>query len=187
MRIISGLYKGKRLHPPADDSVRPTSDMTRESLFNLLMLGDYDGFHIIGKPVTDLCCGTGALGLEALSRGASHCLFVDSTKASLALAEKNVQHVGATASSAFLLADIAQLGNAPRPASVVFLDAPYNSSFLPRTLDAIITKNWLLPYGLIAVEQSKFEPVIEVNTLKLLDNRNYGKASIRIYQAQETL
>lgn len=182
MRIISGIYKNKRLHTPADDSIRPTSDMTRESLFNLLMHGDYEGFHVIDKPVADLCCGTGAIGLEALSRGAAHCLFVDQSKASLALAQKNAEHVGATTKSAFHLADVAQLGNAPRPSSLVFLDAPYGSAFLPRTLDTLIEKNWLLPYALIAVEQSKFEPVIEVNQLNLLDNRSYGKAGIRIYQ-----
>lgn len=182
MRIISGIYKGKRLFTPADESVRPTSDMTRESLFNLLMHGDYEGFHIIGKPVADLCCGTGAIGLEALSRGAAHCLFVDQAKASLTLAEKNAQHVGAGAHAAFHLADIAQLGNAPRPSSVVFLDAPYHSAFLPRTLEALLAKNWLLPHGLLVVEQAKHEPAYEVNGLTLLDNRNYGKASLRIYQ-----
>lgn len=182
MRIIAGTCKGKRLFTPAGDEVRPTSDMTRESLFNLLMHGDYDGFHIIGKPVADLCCGTGAIGLEALSRGASHCLFVDQAKTSLALAEKNADHLGVTDRSAFHLADVAQIGNAPRPSSVVFLDAPYRSHFLPRTMEALLTKHWLLPHGLLVLEQGKFEPAPEVNGLTLLDNRNYGKASLRIYQ-----
>lgn len=182
MRIISGQFKGKRLFTPADDSVRPTSDMTRESLFNLLMHGDYEGFHIIGKPVADLCCGTGAIGLEALSRGASHCLFVDQSKASLALAEKNAVHCGVAAQAAFHLADVAQLGNAPRPSSIIFLDAPYGSQFLARTLETIIHKHWLLPFGLLCVEQSRFEPVLEIEGLSLLDNRHYGKAGIRIYQ-----
>lgn len=182
MRIIAGSFKGKRLFTPQGDEVRPTSDRTRESLFNLLMHGDYEGFHILGKPVADLCCGTGALGLEALSRGASHCLFVDRSKASLQLAEKNAHHCGIAAQCAFHLADIAQLGNAPRPSSVVFLDAPYESAFLPRALDGLMAKNWLLPHALVVVEQSKFTPAIEVNHLNLLDDRAYGKTALRIYQ-----
>ncbi len=182
MRIISGTLKGKRLFTPANDEVRPTSDMTRESLFNLIMHGDYEGFHIIGKPVADLCCGTGAIGLEAISRGASHCMFVDQSKASLQLAEKNAAHCGVTAQSAFHLADVAQLGNAPRPSSVVFLDAPYNSTYLPRTLENLVAKNWLLSHALVVVEQSKFEPVHEINQLNLIDNRSYGKTALRIYQ-----
>ncbi len=130
MRIIAGTYKGKTLHSPEDDSVRPTSSRTRESLFNLLMHGDYEGYHIIGKPVADLCCGTGALGLEAISRGASHCLFVDQSKHSLAMAEKNAGHLGVISQSGFHLFDIAHLPVAPRASSLVMLDAPYHSSFL---------------------------------------------------------
>ncbi len=182
MRIIAGIYKGKRLFTPNSDDVRPTSDRTRESLFNLLMHGDYEGYHLLGKPVADLCCGTGALGLEALSRGASHCLFIDQSKASLALAEKNARHLGAEDKASFHTIDIAQLPLAPRASSIVFLDAPYRSAFLPRTLAALIDKEWLLPHALVAVEQDKYEQPHEVNGLDLLDNRAYGKTALRIYQ-----
>jgi 16S rRNA (guanine966-N2)-methyltransferase len=185
MRIIAGQFKNKRLLTPEDDTVRPTSDRTRESLFNLLMHGDYAGYHLIGKPVADICCGTGAVGFEALSRGASHCIFVDQSQDALALAAKNAAHLGVEAQCQFIRADASQLGTAIRTSSLIFTDPPYRSPWIAGMLNALIEKQWLAPYGLICVEQEKHAPLYEHKQLTLLDNRNYGKAALRIYQAAE--
>ena len=88
MRIIAGQFKNRRLLTPDDRSVRPTGSRTREALFNLLMHGHYAGENIVGQPVADICCGTGALGLEALSRGATSCIFLDRD---VTLARKNAE------------------------------------------------------------------------------------------------
>jgi 16S rRNA G966 N2-methylase RsmD len=248
MRIIAGKYKGRKLFTPADLNVRPTSDRTRESLFNLLMHGSYAGEHIIDQPVADICAGTGALGLEALSRGAKSCIFVDNNDTALKLARKNAEHLGLlsegtrgrptgptmersgmrggdndpegrwTLSEAkspkgeyrqndanqsqrgvalprppvrdsepqkllFLNADASKLPNAPNPCALILMDAPYNSPYLQKTLETLLQKNWLLPNALICLEQKKTESLIEIQGLTLLDERSYGKASLRIYRA----
>src|ERR1700744_698644 len=107
MRIIAGQFKGRKLLPPEGKDIRPTSDRTRESVFNLLMHGQYAGEAILGQHVLDICCGTGALGLEALSRGARIATFIDADKKSIELARKNALHCGVTNAAFFVQADAA--------------------------------------------------------------------------------
>jgi 16S rRNA (guanine966-N2)-methyltransferase len=182
MRIIAGKYKGRRLFVPEGRDVRPTSDRARESLFNLLMHGAYGGDAIIGQVVADLCCGTGALGLEALSRGAEKAIFVDQAKAALALAQKNAAHVGAEAQCLFIPADAAQLPKAPQPCALVMLDAPYHSPWLPRALKSVVEQGWLAAEGILSVEQARDEDGAQAEGLEMIDERRYGKAVIRLYR-----
>lgn len=182
MRIITGKYKGRSLFTPSDDSVRPTSDRTRESLFNLLMHGAYGGAHIIDQPIADICCGTGALALEALSRGASRALLIDKSTDAIALARKNAAHLGALDDCHFLTADATALPRAPFESKLVMIDMPYRSDSLPQAIESLAPKGYLATHALVVVEQAKFEDVYTLPDFTHLDTRDYGKCSLRVYQ-----
>ncbi len=183
MRIIAGRMKGRKLLTPTDNRIRPTSDRLRESIFNLLMHGSYGGEHIIDKRVMDLCCGTGALGFEAISRGAAECTFVDLDKTSLALAKDNALHCGVIPSAQFLLADVARLPAARNPVSLVLMDAPYDRPLTLPAYTALRNGNWFESGALFVVEQSKTSGTEELPGAEIIDERNYGKAQIVIYRA----
>ncbi|MEM7680297.1 MAG: RsmD family RNA methyltransferase, partial [Pseudomonadota bacterium] len=121
MRIVAGLYGGRRLQVPKNRDIRPTSDKVRGAIFNALASrGVVDGVRVL-----DLFCGTGALGLEALSRGAVYCTFVDKVRESLDLAKANTASLGADELAAFLLQDATKISDMPEPYDLVFLDPPY--------------------------------------------------------------
>ena len=180
MRIIAGKHKGRRLTSPKDNTIRPTTSRTREAMFNLLMHGELAGASIIGQPVADLCCGTGALGLEALSRGASHCTFLDSSKNSLALAQSNAAHIGATDACAFLRTSLPQLPAVPAPVALILMDAPYASGILRPTLTALHEQRWLKPGATLALEHAKH--VLDITDLPytLHTERTYGTSRITV-------
>lgn len=182
MRIIAGRLKGRKLFSPANDKIRPTSDRLRESIFNLLMHGAYAGRHIIDQRVMDLCCGTGALGFEAISRGASECIFVDQDKASLALAKDNAMHCNVIPACQFLLADVARLPAARAPVALVMMDAPYDRPLTVPAYTALKNGGWFEPGALFVIEQSKTSGTEQLDGAKIIDERNYGKAQIVIYQ-----
>lgn len=182
MRIIAGRMKGRKLLTPENDAIRPTSDRTRESIFNLLMHGSYGGEHIIDRRVADLCCGTGALGFEAISRGASECIFIDQDKNSLKLAKDNALHCGVVPSSQFVLADASRLPAARAPVALVLMDAPYASPLTLPAYEALTRGNWFEPDALFVVEQKKGSVVEELPGAELIDQRHYGKALLLIYK-----
>lgn len=182
MRIIAGRMKGRKLLTPTNDKIRPTSDRLRESIFNLLMHGSYGGEHIIDRRVMDLCCGTGALGFEALSRGASECIFVDQDKTSLALAKDNALHCNVVPSSQFILADVARLPTARTPVSLVLMDAPYDRPLTVPAYTSLRSGNWFEPGALFLIEQSKTSVTEELTGAEIIDQRDYGKAQIVIYR-----
>ena len=185
MRIIAGAFKGRRLATPQGTDIRPTSDRTRESIFNLLMHGSYGGDAVIDQHVIDLCCGTGAMGLEALSRGASVATFVDKDPRSLELARSNVLHCGATANAHFLRSDAAQLGALPagrQPAALVLYDAPYAAPILAPSYQRLVAGGWLAEGALIVAEQAKEAPIVALSGATLRDERSYGKTRITIYE-----
>lgn len=182
MRIISGQFKGRKLTPPKDDAIRPTSEMARESLFNLLMHGQFGGGHIIGQRVADICSGTGALGIEALSRGATHCTFVDFSKAAVALTEKNVAHVGATHMAQCMLADAKALPKAREPFALVMMDPPYGDNILPDIVRSLMKQGWLQAGSLLATEMLSTRDVPPIEGATMLTERRYGKAKIVIWE-----
>ena len=143
MRIIAGALKGRKLAPPTDDAIRPTSDRTRESIFNLLMHGKFGGDHIIDCHVVDLCCGTGALGLEALSRGAKAVTFIDNNKKSIELARANVLHCGMAQQSFYVQADATRLPLAREVVQLVLMDAPYATPLLAPAYISLRAQGWI--------------------------------------------
>lgn len=181
MRIVGGQFRGRKLRPPEGRNVRPTSDRTREAVFNILAHGaasvDFDGIHAL-----DLFCGTGALGLEALSRGAAHCAFIDRDDRSLRLARSNSQGIADLKQAAFLKLDGGHLPPPPRslpgPADIAFLDPPYDQGLVPQALLGLAAKNWLKPGATVVAELSSKEELIIPAGFIPLDERNYGAAKV---------
>jgi 16S rRNA (guanine966-N2)-methyltransferase len=154
MRIVGGRLRGRALAAPRSPAIRPTADRLRESLFNILL-------HAYGDPVTgarvlDLFAGTGALGLEALSRGAAFALLVDDAAPARALMRDNVATLGLGGSARIFRRDATGLGEAHpvEPFSLVFLDPPYGRGLAERALTSARAGQWLLPDALIVVEEA---------------------------------
>lgn len=175
MRIIAGSLKGRKLHTPENDAIRPTSDRTRESVFNLLMHGQFGGEAIIGQRVADLCCGTGAVGLEAISRGASMAQCVDLSKKALELAKQNALHCGVVQQAHFLQADITKLPAMTQPFALVFMDPPYAKNLLAQTYDGLQKGGWLAQGSLLVVEQPPQAELPELAGAEHVMTREYGK------------
>jgi len=185
MRIIAGSLKGRRLTSPSDESIRPTSDRTRESIFNLLMHGYYGGESIIDQHVLDICCGTGALGLEAISRGAARVTFVDTSKKSIALARDNALHCGVSSKCHFIQIDARQLGRNPHePAALMLIDAPYDAPLLKPIYAQIVKGHWLRPGSIVLAELPFTQQPPELEGTKYLEMRKYGKATVHLWEVE---
>lgn len=155
MRITGGKFGGRKLAAPGDDRVRPTSDKVRQAIFNILEHQDF-GVTLEGARVADLFAGTGALGLEAISRGAAFCLFVEDAAASRALIHRNIEELGLTGVSKIWRRDATQLGamapGAGGPFDLVFLDPPYRKNLVAPALASLSEGGWLAPGALLIVE-----------------------------------
>lgn len=156
MRIIAGAWRGRALAAPKGDTTRPTSQRMRQALFDMLWHAPWAGRAAIeGVSVLDAFAGTGALGLEALSRGASHATFMEHDRAALAALRTNIAACGAAAR--VLAADATK---PPRgtPCALVFLDPPYGHGLVPRAVAALTVQGWIAPNALISAEIAAAEP-----------------------------
>ncbi len=181
MRIVAGKHRGRRLDAPGGRDVRPTSDRTRQSLFNILSHGDWtgDGRDVLdGADVLDAFCGTGALALEALSRGAARAAFLDKSRASLDLARRNADALGETANCRFVLGDAARPPAPPFAATLAFLDPPYAQDLAPPALSGLAGAGWLAPGALVCVEVGAGDVFIAPPRFEVLDERDYSQARI---------
>ncbi|MBV9842822.1 MAG: 16S rRNA (guanine(966)-N(2))-methyltransferase RsmD [Sphingomonadaceae bacterium] len=169
MRIIAGDWRGRTLVAPAGATTRPTSDRAREALFSMLAsrLGDFVGLRVI-----DLFAGTGALGLEALSRGAAHCTFIEQDAAALAALRANIAVLGANAD---VRAQSASAALPAGPFDLAFLDPPYGSGFG----QAALARLELAPGGWASLETAPNEPV-SVPGFVLATERVHGKAKLSL-------
>ena len=154
MRIVGGRLRGRTLAAPKSQAVRPTSDRLRESLFNILAHGYGD--PVIGARVLDLFAGTGALGIEAISRGAAFCLLVDDGAEARALIRQNVDTLGLGMVTRVFRRDATKLGPAHpvEPFGLVFLDPPYRKGLAAPALVALRDGGWLVPDALVVVEEA---------------------------------
>jgi 16S rRNA (guanine966-N2)-methyltransferase len=154
MRIVSGRLRGRTLSGPKSKSIRPTADRLREALFNILAHGYGD--PVSGARVLDLFAGTGALGIEALSRGAAFALFVDDGAEARALLRENVATLGLGGSSKIFRRDATHLGAAHplAPFSLAFLDPPYGQELAQKALASARAGEWLTPAALVVVEEA---------------------------------
>jgi 16S rRNA (guanine966-N2)-methyltransferase len=154
MRIVGGRLRGRVLTPPKSQAVRPTADRLRESLFNILTHGHGD--PVTGARVLDLFAGTGALGLEALSRGAAFALFVDDGAEARALMRDNVEALGLGGVSRIFRRDATKLGlvHPLEPFSLAFADPPYGHGLAEKALASAREGGWLVPDALVVVEEA---------------------------------
>lgn len=179
MRIVAGKFKGRKLAPPPEDSsIRPTSDRAREALFDILTHAHWSP-GLDQMRVMDLYAGAGALGFEALSRGAAHVTFVEQSRVALALLRQNAAHLGVTDQVAILGVDVAALRTPPaQPIDIAFLDPPYGKGLAPIGLARLRAPGWLSPDAIAIVETSIADEWTTPEDWTLLDERRYGKARL---------
>ncbi len=179
MRIVAGKFRGRALVAPEDDRTRPTSDRVREALFNVLAHGIMD-FHVEGARVLDLFAGTGALGLEAISRGAKLCLFVEDDPHPRGLIRQNVEAFGLTGITRIWRRDATSLGSAnPRDRfDLVFLDPPYGIGLGERGLIAARDGGWLDEGAIVVLEESADSVIDWPLGFGVLDTRQWGGTQV---------
>ena len=183
MRIVGGRFGGRPLSAPKSQAIRPTADRLREALFNILA-------HSYGDPsdgarVLDLFAGTGALGLEALSRGAAFVLFVDDGAEARALLRGNVDALGAGGSSKVYRRDATRLGPAHpmEPFALVFLDPPYGKGLAERALTSARDGGWLAPDALVVVEEAADAVFTAPDGFAEIERREYGDTQLVFLKA----
>jgi 16S rRNA (guanine966-N2)-methyltransferase len=175
LRIVGGQFRGRVLAAPAHEGTRPTSDRVREAVFNILAHG-VPGFALEGARVIDLFAGTGALGIEALSRGSALCLFVEQEAEARAVIRRNVETLGLTGITKIFRRDATELGPAGRNGgfTLAFLDPPYGQGLAERALASAAQGGWVSP-GAIAVIEERKGAVIELPTeFEAIDQRSWG-------------
>jgi len=178
MRIVGGKFKGRGLKAPSSSIVRPTSDRLRETIFNILAHGYDDACE--GARVIDLFAGTGALGIEALSRGATGGLFVDDSSEGRALLRANLETLGLSGIARIMRRDATKLGPMPPQDrfTLAFLDPPYGRDLAPRALIALRDGGWLSDGALCVVEEEAAAEVPLPQGFTLLDRRESGDTQV---------
>ncbi len=183
MRVVGGRLKGRAILAPVSRAIRPTSDRLREALFDILAhrhVGSLEGARVV-----DLFAGSGALGIEALSRGASFVLFVDDGAEARALLRGNVEALALGGVTRIWRADAAKLGKAPSapPFDLAFLDPPYDQNLAPPALAALVAGGWLAPDALVVVEENAKAALPAPPGLSLVDERVYGDTKLAFFAA----
>ena len=181
VRIIAGSWRGRSIAVLPGNAVRPTSDRVREALFNRLAhaFGDI-GFRLAGARVLDVFAGTGALGLEALSRGAAQAVFLDRNPDAIALIKRNVAKLGAEDRATVMNADGAHAPRAAVPCDLALLDPPYGEGLVQPALISLAVQGWLKPGALATVETDADEPAPAAAGYDFLDRREYGRVAVSI-------
>lgn len=178
MRIVGGKHRGRKLAAPEGRAVRPTAERAREALFDILAHGRLsDGPAYVDAQVLDAFAGTGAFGLEALSRGARRVTFMEKDRAARAVLQQNIAALGETANAAILTADASKPPRAGGGAcSLAFLDPPYREGLAAPALEGLAENGWLAPEALVIVELAAREDLDPPAGFALLDERRYGAA-----------
>ncbi len=177
---MGGVHRGRRLVVAPGDSVRPTSDRAREALFNILSHGSFaaSGLPFADRPVLDAFAGTGALGLEALSRGASTAAFIDSGRDALTVLRRNVRALDEEDRAQIVAGDATRPPRATFACAVAFLDPPYRSGLAASALPALAAAGWLASEALAVVELAAAEEWAPLSGFAPLGERVYGAARL---------
>jgi 16S rRNA (guanine966-N2)-methyltransferase len=180
MRVVGGIFRGRSIVAPKGDVARPTADRTREAIFNIL--AHRDDFSLEGARVIDLFAGSGALGLEALSRGASFCLFVEIDAAARGAIRDNIEALGLFGATRLHRRSAATLGEKPAgvgpPFTLAFLDPPYRMDLAPPALQTLARGNWLAAGAFAVVEQARDEKPAVAPEFMEIDRRVYGDTQV---------
>jgi 16S rRNA (guanine966-N2)-methyltransferase len=181
MRIVSGRFKGRAIKTPEGKTTRPTSDRARESIFNVLAHAEwapsFDGARVI-----DAFAGSGALGFEAISRGAAFCLFVETDSAARGAIRDNIETFQLFGITRIHRRSAADLGAKPaglgEPFNLVFMDPPYGYNLVPQALEQLTSGAWITPDALVIAETGSEEDPLLAPGWEALDERTYGAARI---------
>lgn len=183
MRITAGTHRGRILKVPVGDAVRPTTDKVRQAIFNILQAYDLPADAI----VLDGFCGSGSLGLEALSRGAAHVTFVEKERVHMQHTQDNAAAMKVPDQCSFILKDVTQIGLKPAAAAsvdLVFLDPPYRMNLLDPALSALAAGGWLAPGACLVCEHEKTATPALSPEYDLLDQRRYGDTQVSFVRYQ---
>jgi 16S rRNA (guanine966-N2)-methyltransferase len=180
MRIVAGQWRGRALMAPPGTATRPTADRVRQAVFDMLIHAPWAGPEVVeNASVLDAFAGSGALGLEALSRGAAHAAFMENDRAALAALRANVAACGAQEQCRVLAADV--LTAPPGSASgLVFIDPPYGADLVPRAVARLRSAGWIGPDTLLVAETGRGETLPSLGTL--LSERVHGAARISVWK-----
>jgi len=188
MRVVAGNLKGRRIAGPGEDGaearLRPTSDRMREAIFNILAHGDYPALD--GARVLDLFAGTGAMGIEAVSRGATSAVFVDNGREARGLLKRNIETMGIGDRARVVLTDATKFVPPGPPFDFVFCDAPYDRDLTQPVLNALANGAALAPDAAIVVETGAEETFDLPPAFGMVSERRYGKGKIRILRVAES-
>lgn len=177
MRVIAGIRRGCKLQGFEGDAIRPTTDRVKENVFNLLAP------YLAEAQVLDLFAGSGALAIEALSRGARSAVLCDNAKASVDLIRRNIQKTDFSGAATVVQMDaISYLKRCERNFDVILLDPPYNTGLLKRAMQTIVTYGVLSGSGILMAERDDTEPIDTVEGLRLLKERRYGRTHICLFE-----
>ena len=177
MRVITGTARGRRLREPEGMDIRPTTDNVKESIFNMIQ------FDVEGRSVLDLFAGTGQLGIEALSRGARECVFIDRSSAAVKLVRENLKHCDLEGT--VLQTDAIAFLEQGRKFDLIFLDPPYDTMFVEKALQTVVKSDILNKGGLLVCE-TRFEkqlPELEAPYV-LRREKRYGRIKLTLYERQ---
>ena len=182
MRIIAGKWKSRKLESFFEQKntsmIRPTTDRVKENIFNIIENLNM-GNHLLGARVLDLFCGTGAMGLEALSRGADFCHFIDNSIQAKRMTMLNIRKLGADQNSMFTMGNILNLNHHDGiPSDIVFIDPPYGKNLCEKAISILWKYSWVKENTIFVLEQ---EVKVEGNYgLRIIDQRRYGRTNISI-------
>lgn len=178
MRVITGSARGRRLETmPGEDVTRPTSESVKEALFSMIQ------FEIEGKRVLDLFAGSGQLGIEALSRGATSCVFVENNKSARDVVERNILHCGLQDRASIYLSDAASYAARNATYDIAFLDPPYHKNMIDKVLPLVAAK--MSSNGIIACETAKDEELPRSCCgFEVVKEKKYGKIKLTLYRKE---
>lgn len=185
MRIISGKHRGRAIATLEGKTMRPTTSMVREAMFNILAhrrFGEREGSIFEDAVVADLFCGSGALGLEALSRGAARAIFVDVEPKHLEVARYNAKHMGEFSNCQFFRNDSSQPPKLTTPCDLIFIDPPYKSGLMVKTLQHLSASGWLIKGTVLVLELSKQEDIVLPEGFVEVVTRRYGITKIMVVE-----
>ena len=183
LKIVGGKHRGRSIATPEGMTTRPTSHRARESLFNILMHAQWrpDGTSpLVGARVLDAFAGSGALGIEALSRGAAHATFLDNDATAIRLIGENLRNIGEAANAKVIRADATRPPPSREACDLVFLDPPYRSALAAPALTALAANGWLAPGTIATVELGTTDDLIAPPGFEAIDERRYGAAKMVI-------
>ncbi len=184
LRLVAGRHRGRRLAAPPGEATRPTAERVRQALFDMLAHAPWSPFAegFSGMRVLDAFAGTGALGLEAISRGAAHATFIEQDRAALAALRANVATLREDAACTVIAGDALRPPRAAHPCALVFLDPPYGRDLVPQAITALTAAGWMAPGALVVAEVARAD-ALDLPGHAMLAERAHGAARLVILQA----